>query len=111
MKDFDSNKDSKLAELQSSLNTLKKIQTKNSVSVKTLHKELQSARLEAEQAGADHGAMQEQLAEVEQTLNAQSSDIQELQNEQTKAKVNYDTLYQLKAHRIVGRARAHTSPP
>ena len=87
MKDFDSNKDSKLAELQSSLNSLKKNQTKNSVAVKTLQKELQSGRLEAEQAGADLGAAQERLAEVESTLNAQDAEVKALQKEQAQAKV------------------------
>ena len=87
MKDFDSNKDSKLAELQSNLNTLKKSQTKNSISVKTLQKELQAVRLEAEQAGADMGAVQEQLAEVSATLSAQDAEIQGLQKEQAEVKV------------------------
>ncbi|KAL2059513.1 hypothetical protein ABVK25_000806 [Lepraria finkii] len=86
MKDLDSNKDSKLAELQSSLNTLKKSQIKNSVSVKTLQKELQSSRLEAEQAGADIGAAQEQLAEVDSTLEAQEAEVKDLQREQVQAK-------------------------
>lgn len=90
MKDFDNNKDSKLAELQSSLDSLKKSQTKNSVAVKTLQKELQSGRLEAEQAGADLHAAREQLAEVEATLGAQDADVKALRLEQTQAKVNPD---------------------
>ena len=88
MKDFDSNKDDKLAELQSSVNTLKKSQIKNSVSVKTLQKELQSGRLEAEQAGADSGAAQEQLDEVDGTLKAQKAEVQALQKEQARVKVS-----------------------
>ena len=87
MKDFDSNKDGKLAELQSSLGTLKKVQIKNSVAVKTLQKELQSGRLEAEQAGADLGAAQEQLAEIDSTLKAQEDEVRELQEEQAQVKV------------------------
>lgn len=87
MKDFGSNKDGKLAELQSALNTLKKAYTKNSISVKTLQKELQAARLDAEQAGADLGASQEQLLEVESTLKGQEAEIQALQNEQLQVKV------------------------
>lgn len=88
MKDFDSNKDNKLAELQTSLDKLRKSQIKNSVSVKTTQKELQSSRLEAEQSGADLGAAQEQLADVDSTLKAQESEIEELQREQTQAKVS-----------------------
>ena len=91
MKDFDNNKDSKLEELQTALNSLKKAQIKNSVSVKTLQKELQSGRLEAEQAGADLGAAQEQLSEVESTLKAQDAEIQGLQKEQSQVKVCGET--------------------
>lgn len=92
MKDFDSNKDDKLAELQSSLDTLRKKQTKNSVSVKTLQKELQSGRLEAEQAGADLGAGQDQLAEMDATLQAQEAEVQALQKEQGQVKVSASTF-------------------
>ena len=87
MKDFDSNKDSKLAELQSSIDKLRKIQTKNSVSLKTLHKELQSGRLDAEQAGADLGAAQDQLGEADSTLNAHEAEIKDIQKEQAQVKV------------------------
>lgn len=89
MKDFDSNKDDKLAELQNSVNSLKKSQIKNSVSVKTLQKEFQSSRLEAEQAGADLGAAQDQLVEVESTLKAQGAEIDDLQKEQAQVKVRH----------------------
>ncbi len=85
--DFSDNKDDKLAELQTSVEKLKKSQTKNSISVKTLQKELQAARLEAEQAGADMGAAQEQLVEVDSTLETQEAEIQGLQQEQKQAKV------------------------
>ena len=88
MKDFDNNKDDKLAELQSSLDTLRKKYVKNSVTVKTLQKELQSSRLEAEQAGADLGAAQDQLAEVNATLQAQDVEVQTLQKEQAQIKVS-----------------------
>ncbi|KAI4225057.1 MAG: hypothetical protein LQ349_007124 [Xanthoria aureola] len=90
MNDFSSNKDSKLAELQDSLTHLKKTQTKNSISVKTLQKELQSARLEAEQSGADFGAAQDQLAEIDETLKVQLTEIDELKQEQAKAKHAHD---------------------
>ena len=88
IKDFDNNKDDKLAELQSSLDTLRKKQTKNSLSVKTLQKELLSGRLEAEQAGADLSAAQDQLAEVDANLQAQDAEVQALQKEQAQVKVS-----------------------
>lgn len=88
MKDFDNNKDNKLAELQSALNILEKSQIKKSICVKNLQKELQSSRLEAEQAGADLSAAQEQLAEVGSTLKAQEAEVEGLQKEQIQAKVS-----------------------
>lgn len=90
MNDFDHNKDDKLAELQSTLITLKKSLAKDSASVKTLQKELQVARLEAEQASADLGASQEQLLEVTSTLEGQEAEIQALQKEQAQAKVSLE---------------------
>ncbi|KAL8894561.1 MAG: hypothetical protein Q9192_004216 [Flavoplaca navasiana] len=90
MNDFSNNKDSKLAELQDSLTNLKKAQTKNSISMKTLQKELQSARLEAEQSGADFGAAQDQLTEIDETLKVQLAEVDELKREQARAKDAHD---------------------
>lgn len=87
MNDFSKNKDSKLAELQDSLASLKKVQTKNSIAVKTMQKELQSARLEAEQAGADLGAAQDQLIEIDNTMQVQSAEVNEIKQQQGQAKV------------------------
>ena len=97
IKDFDINKDDKLAELQSSLDTLRKKQTKNSLSVKTLQKELLSGRLEAEQAGADLSAAQDQLAEVDASLQAQDAEVQTLQKEQAQVKVS-DRQFNMHVH-------------
>ncbi|KAL9117356.1 MAG: hypothetical protein Q9187_006108 [Circinaria calcarea] len=90
MKDFSNNKDSKLAELQSSLDALKKSQNKNSIAVKTLQKDLQDARLESEQTGADLGAAQEQLLEVDSTLKAQEEEVKALQQQQSKIQDAHD---------------------
>ncbi|KAG4217908.1 hypothetical protein PC116_g33612, partial [Phytophthora cactorum] len=49
MKDFENNKDSKLVELQASLDKLRATLAKNSSTVKTLQKELQGAQLDSEQ--------------------------------------------------------------
>lgn len=88
MNDFNHNKDDKLAELQSTLNTLKKTLAKDSASVKIMQKELQAARLESEQASTDLGASREQLLEVNSTLESQEAEIQALQKEQAQAKVS-----------------------
>ncbi|KAL8947957.1 MAG: hypothetical protein Q9183_007737, partial [Haloplaca sp. 2 TL-2023] len=86
MSDFSNNKDSKLAELQDSLAALKKTQTKSSISVKTFQKEVQSARLESEQAGADLSAAQEQLSDTDEALKVQSAEIDQIKQEQAQAK-------------------------
>ena len=91
MVEFNDNKDDKLAELQDSLNSLKKSLTSNSNSVKTLQKELQSSRLESEQVGSDLSAAEEQSAEAENTLKAQMEEIESLVREQARIKVNRQT--------------------
>ena len=87
MKEFSSNKDGKLVELQNSLETLKKGLSKSSASVKLVQKELQNARLESEQAGGDLAAAQEQLVEVDSTLRTQQEEIEALVQELAKVKV------------------------
>lgn len=86
MNDFHDNKDDKLAELQHQVEELRKSQVKNSVTVKSHQKELQAARLEAEQAQVDLAAAQEQLQEVETSLKAQKAELEGLQQEQGRAK-------------------------
>ena len=88
MKDFDNNKDSKLAELQSSLSSLRKDQVKNSGSLKTLQKDAQEARLESEQIGGDLDGARSQLEETETALKAQDAEMQDLVNEQSSIKVH-----------------------
>ena len=95
MSDFNNNKDSKLAELESSLEKLRKSQMKNLTAVKLLQKDLQEARLEQEQAGSDLGAAQEQVEEAEAALKAQDEEMESLKKEQASLKVswrNYELL-------------------
>ena len=87
MNDFNNNKDNKLAELQSSLDSLKKGLNKNSAAVKTLQKELQNARLDSEQAASDFAAAEEQLAEIDAAIKAQQEELEALQREQVQVKV------------------------
>jgi structural maintenance of chromosome 2 len=87
MSEFNNNKDSKLAELQTTLDSLKKKLAKNSNSVKALQKELQNSRLESEQVGSDLSAAEEQYAEAENTLKAQMEEIQSMKREQARVKV------------------------
>jgi structural maintenance of chromosome 2 len=87
MSEFNNNKDSKLAELKSSLDKLKKALTKNNASIKPLQSEVREAMVESEQCGSDLAAAQEQLEDVQTTLKSQQEDIDGLLAEQTKAKV------------------------
>ncbi|KAI9848865.1 MAG: Structural maintenance of chromosomes protein 2 [Sclerophora amabilis] len=92
MSDFDNNKDNKLAELQSTLDSVKKNLSKHSASLKTMQKELQAASLESEQTGADLSAAQEQLLDVDATLKAQSEEVDSLLREQTRIKDAHDLV-------------------
>jgi structural maintenance of chromosome 2 len=90
MSEFNNNKGSKLAELQSSLEKLKKALTKNNASIKPLQAEMREAMVESEQCGSDLAAAQEQLEEVETTLKAQQEELDELLAEQTRVKDAHD---------------------
>jgi structural maintenance of chromosome 2 len=90
IKDFSNNKDSKLAELQSSLDKLKKTLTKNNASIKPLQQEMRDAMLEAEQCGSDLSTAQEQLHDTQVTLSTQQDEINALLAEQTKVKDAHD---------------------
>ena len=85
--DFSNDKDSKLAELKSTLDIFKKAQSKQSITVKALQKEVQVARLDSEQCEADLGAAKEQLAEIQNTLKAQDAEMKALQKETADIKV------------------------
>jgi structural maintenance of chromosome 2 len=90
MSEFNNNKDSKLAELQSSLEKLKKALSKNSASIKPLQTEMREAMVESEQCGSDLAAAQEQLEEVQITLKAQQEELDELLGEQARVKDAHD---------------------
>jgi structural maintenance of chromosome 2 len=87
MSEFSNNKDSKLAELQSSLDKLKKALSKNSASIKPLQTEMREAMVESEQCGSDLAAAQEQLEEVQTTLQSQQAEVDELLAEQSRVQV------------------------
>ena len=88
MNEFSNNKDSKLAELQKSIAVLSKDQAKSSKAVKIIRDQLQDARLESEQAAADLGAAQDQLAEIAQTLASYDDEVEAIRKEQVKVKVS-----------------------
>ena len=90
MKDFSNNKDSKLAELQSSLDKLKKALAKGNASIKPLQQEMRDAMLEAEQCGGDLAATQEQLHDIGVTVTTQQGEINSLIAEQARVKDAHD---------------------
>lgn len=90
MFEFSNNRDSKLKELEKTLETLKKELSKNSIAVKTLQKELQNARVESEQAGSDLIAAEEQLTEADATATSQKEEVESLLQEQASVKDAHD---------------------
>jgi structural maintenance of chromosome 2 len=93
MSEFSNNKDSKLAELQSSLEKLKKALAKNNASIKPLQTQMREAMVDSEQCGSDLAATQEQLEEVQTNLKSQQEELDELLAEQSRVKVMLSTLH------------------
>ncbi|RMD41665.1 hypothetical protein DV735_g3435, partial [Chaetothyriales sp. CBS 134920] len=91
MADFNNNKDSKIKELEVSLDALKANLTKTSTAVKALQKELQDAKLESEQAVSDLTAAQEQLNEIQTSIEAQTAELASLNEEEAQIKSRHDT--------------------
>ncbi|KAG5950421.1 hypothetical protein E4U53_005101 [Claviceps sorghi] len=83
MKDFDTNKDAKLIELQKSLDKLRATLETNSSAVKGLQKKLQTAQLDLEQVGTDLSAAREQLQEAELGIKAALQDVDGLTKQQS----------------------------
>lgn len=90
MKEFNSNKGNKLAELQSSLDKLKKALAKNSASLKPLQAETREAKVESEHVAGDLAAAKEQLEEAQTTLSNSQEEIDALVAEQARVKHDHD---------------------
>jgi structural maintenance of chromosome 2 len=90
MSEFSNNKDSKLAQIQTSLDKLKKALTKATASIKPIQQEMRDAMLEAEQCGSDLTSAQEQQHDAEVTLAAQQEEIGSLVAEQSRIKDAHD---------------------
>ncbi|KAI5291599.1 Structural maintenance of chromosomes protein 2 [Ascosphaera acerosa] len=90
MKEFNSNKDGKLEELQRTVAALRSQLDKNSGILKSMQKELQESRLDSEQAGSDLTAAEEQLTDSAATLRAQEQELQQLKSEQLTCKRSYE---------------------
>jgi len=92
MSEFSNNKDSKLAELQKSLEKLKKSLSKDSAEIKPFQQEARDTKLDMEQCGGDLGTAKENLEECDGTLQAHQEEIATLQAEQTQVKVKSSSL-------------------
>lgn len=90
MIDFGKNKDGKLRELERSISEMKKSLTKLSTMTKTLQKELQDARLEAEQASSEMTTAEEKAAESESTIKALQDEVEELVQEDARLKSQHE---------------------
>ncbi|KAF3941383.1 hypothetical protein ABW19_dt0205544 [Dactylella cylindrospora] len=100
MQDFSKNKDSKLAELQKTVEKDKAQIAKLNEKMKTLQKDYQTARLEMEQAGGDLTIANEQLEESKVTLATQRQELEGLVKEQSDCKATHEAfLRQLEAER------------
>ncbi|KAI9833550.1 MAG: Structural maintenance of chromosomes protein 2 [Phylliscum demangeonii] len=86
MRDFDQNKDHKLAELQATVAAANASLSQQAASVATLQKDAQAVLLDAEQCGADLAAAQEQLHDSEVTRTAQQAEMDGLRQEQARVK-------------------------
>ncbi|QDS69746.1 hypothetical protein FKW77_010105 [Venturia effusa] len=90
MKEFNSDKDGKLTELQVSLDKQKKALVKSNAAIKPLQQEMRDAMLEAEQCSGDLTATQEQLQDTEVLLMAQKEEIASLATEYARVKDAHD---------------------
>ncbi|PFH60940.1 hypothetical protein XA68_18515 [Ophiocordyceps unilateralis] len=92
MKEFDSNKDAKLVQLQKSLDKLRAGLDEDSAAVKSLQKELQGTQLDVEQVGTDLSAARDQLHEAEVGIRAQQRDVESLAEEQGQVSETHDAV-------------------
>ncbi|KAF1809298.1 RecF/RecN/SMC protein [Eremomyces bilateralis CBS 781.70] len=90
MEEFSKNKDSKLAELQSSVEKLRKALTKASGTMKPLQQEMRDAKVELEQCSADLAATQEQGQDLDVTLKSLQDEVDALVADQSSAKEAHD---------------------
>ncbi|TLD36478.1 Glutamate 5-kinase [Venturia nashicola] len=90
MKEFSSDKDGKLTELQASLDKQKKALMKGNAAIKPLQQDMRDAMLEAEQCSGDLTTTQEQLEDTEVTLATQNEEIGSLAAEHSRIKDAHD---------------------
>ncbi|KAF4587326.1 condensin complex component SMC2 [Ophiocordyceps camponoti-floridani] len=90
IKEFDTNKDAKLIQLQKSLDKLRTKLDKDSATVKALQKQLQGAQLDVEQVGTDLSAARDQLQEADVAIRAQQRDVEGLAQQRSQVGETHD---------------------
>lgn len=92
MKDFDSNKDGTLIELQKTVDKLRANLQKNTGSFKALQKRSQGAQLDLEQVSTDLTAARDQVQEVAFNIKTQENDMKEVAKQQTEMTKTHDAM-------------------
>lgn len=90
MKDFSSNKSGKLDQLQKDLDKSRQALARAQSSIKPLQQEVREARIDSEQTGSDLSAAQEELADLETTLQGHKHEMDALEAEQKQAQDGHD---------------------
>lgn len=107
--EFSKNKDSKLEELQVSLEKLKKTLMKASAANKPLQQEARERKLEMEQCGGDLITVQEALEEKQSLLNAQLEELAVLTRDHARLKVSPSHYLQRKVRLLTRLRRMRTT--
>ena len=106
MSDFSKNKDGKLAELQVSLEKLRKELSKHSTAIKPMQQKLREAKLEVEQCSGDLSSAEENLEEIDVALKASREELERMKSEQRQIKVSLNSeIAQGTRLQATGRAR------
>lgn len=84
--DFKNNKGDKLAELQKTVDAMKKTLAKQATAMKATQKDFQTAQLDAEQADTDLASAKEELADIATSLTTASEEITSLTTQQFEIK-------------------------
>ncbi|CED83396.1 nuclear condensin complex protein [Phaffia rhodozyma] len=90
MNDFKNNKDSKLAELRTSIVNQKKAITKSSASIKLAQKKMQTAQLELEQVDQDIESAESEVEEVKANLEESRKQLAKLKKDLGKLEENFN---------------------
>jgi structural maintenance of chromosome 2 len=90
MNEFKNNKDGKLAQLEKTVERLKKDVSKKGQALKAIREQFEGAQVDSEQVGSDLAAANESLQEVDAAIGAQEADIVSIQKEREELQDSYE---------------------